>query len=432
VGWHRIAAYSQIEIYLILVTDALTNELITWETVLSTSPENVMFRQEFYPGEIPNFDNSLQEGVSLMDFLEYFWLDLVTEDHEVTIDFSSTFSTPSNPITIPQDINSVRIIGRGTSHVFNTHIVVANRVNPLIIELQNFTMQAPVGMDGIRSTSNSALELRFSGINRITGGAGTNAAAGQNGGRGGNGIYSVGTVSIYSIGQQISTIVGGNGGTVSDGGNPGGRGGDGGHGISANNINLRGEFNLRGGNGGQGGRGANNSGIGNHGRNGGAGGNGGIAVFTSGQVTFSQGMRFADIVGGTGGTGGRGGNGTSTSTYGGHGGIGGRGGHGIEGNMVTLNLSVMELFVRGGAGGTGGGAGSGTRAAGQTGRRGATGGNGGNAVYYTSTIVNNFSLSLFAGGDGGTGGHGGSMSGGASNGSRGHNGEDGGRIVQKR
>jgi hypothetical protein len=347
------------------------------------------------------------------------------------MDFSNIFSIPSNTITIPHNINSVRIIGRGINHLFNTHIVVANRVNPLIIEFQNFMMQAPVGMDGIRSNSSSALELRFSGINRINGGAGANAAAGQNGGRGGNGIYSVGNVNIYSIGQQRSTIFGGTGGAVADGGNPGGRGGNGGHGVTAKDINLRGEFNLRGGNGGQGGRGANNSGIGNHGRNGGNGGDGGTAIYASGEVAFSQGMRFADIAGGTGGIGGRGGNGTSTSTYGGHGGIGGRGGHGIEGNIVKLNLSAMELFVRGGAGGTGGGSGSGTRAAGQTGRRGGAGGNGGNAVFYTSTIENSFSLSLFERGVGGVGGHGGSMSGGASNGPRGHNGTDGGTVVRK-
>lgn len=428
VGWHRIAAYSLIEVYLILVTDAFTNELITWETVLSTSPENVMFRQEFYSGGIPNFDNSLAEGVSLLDFPAYFWLDLVPEEYDVTADFSSIFTTPPQILTITHDINSIRLIGRG-DYVFTTHIVIENRVNSLRMEFQNFAMQAPDGKHGISSTSNSALELRFSGVNRITGGVGENT---WHGGRGGNGIYSGGTVSIHTIGQQRTIIAGGSGRAGGNNGNPGGRGGDGGHGIVANNVNLRGEFYVTGGNGGQGGTGySRGGGLVNHGRTGGGGGNGGTAILASGQVTFSPAMRFAGIVGGIGGAGGRGGDTASTSSYGGWGGTGGRGGHGIEGNVVTLNLAAMQLSVRGGAGGAGGAAGRGIRAAGQRGRTGATGGNGGNAVYYTSSSVNDFSERLFVGGAGGAGGAGGPMGGGANTGFTGNWGQVGGTIVRR-
>jgi len=391
--------------------------------------------------------------------------------YEATLDYS--IFDPPIPITIPHNINSIRIVGRG-NHEFNTNIVVANRVNPLRIEFQNFVTQAAIGMHGISSTSNIPIDLYFSGVNKIVGGVGINVtAAGQNAGRGSNGISSVGAVNIYTIGHYKTTIEGGNGGTAGnnnnngnragnagDGGhgitafnvnmygvfyviggnggtggifgNPGGLGGAGGHGIVANNIDLCGDFNVIGGNGGLGGRGGDRgTGVSNNGRDGGAGGNGGTAIHASSQVIFSQSMLFADIVGGTGGTGGRGGNTDSSTSYGGWGGRGGRGGHGIEGNEVTLNLAVMTLSVRGGAGGIGGGAGRGFRAAGQEGRRGATGGDGGNAVYYTTTIVNYFSLELFKGGAGGTGGDGGPMNGGARTGPQGHSGAAGGAVENK-
>ncbi|MCL2522929.1 MAG: hypothetical protein FWE36_08740 [Erysipelotrichales bacterium] len=456
VGDYRLSLFAIADIYFIITTSLDNNNLLSMEAIISarTTPEP-RFGLDF---DVVGGNFGKTATTEMIDFPEYFWRDLPsigTGNHDMTLDFSNALLAPPQVISIANNLNSIRIIGRGINHVFNTHVMIENRINPLRIIFQDFAMQAPIGSDGIRSTNSNDLHLFFQGSNNIIGGQGAGTGAGR------NGIYSVGTVNVNSIGtlrtsiiggrsgtsgngghgiaanhvnlQGVFNITGGTGGAGADNGNPGGRGGDGGRGITAANVNLQGDFHITGGTGGTGGTGANRgSGVANHGRTGGAGGSGGTAIYATNQVMFSSHMRLANIIGGLGGVGGRGGNTNSSSSYGGWGGAGGRGGHGIEGNVVTINLSAMELSISGGAGGAGGGAGQGFRAAGQRGRTGATGGQGGHAVYYNNTIINNFSLLLFQGGNGGAGGSGGPMRGGAATGHVGSSGAVGGIIERKR
>jgi len=344
---------------------------------------------------------------------------------ETVFDFST--ANPTDFIIIPEDMTQAKIIGQYPNHTFNnTYIVIASRTTPLILELDNFGMEAPEEKIGIYSGSTIELTISFEGKNKIIGGAGKNAAsgAGQNGNEGTVAISVSGNLILTGDGDAI--ITGGAGtdgrtgtnqeinstaGSRLTGGNAG-SGGAGGDAIVASGFSLitaLGDVKITGGQGGAGGVGGTGRGTNgnNHmtsstGGRGGSGGIGGRGAVLSGNFSINSLLTLKNAAiyggnGGIGGTGGKGGRGYGGSEglyndTGGTGGVGGRGGDGgaavyfiNQNNIATGNLPSNQAIVQGGNGGTGGKGGQGGDARGSNitglqGRLGAggAGGNGGN------------------------------------------------------
>lgn len=259
--------------------------------------------------------------------------------------------------------------------------------------------------------------------------------SGENGGQGGNGIYTYGTVDIKLKSFEAH---GGNGGYGADGksqfvkydlsafysGYEGVRGGHGGNGgiavecdrFIANELSADCSIKLYSGNGGYGGNGgsgkdglngASGSSVapdGENGYNGGSGGNGGSSGYVL-KTNKAEANLYSVITlyggnggnGGRGGDGGDGGDGKSTSTWTKKGGNGGDGGYaGTGGNALTVtavNISGNLGWTihnptpgtggRGGAGGIGGQKGTGGFM-GSDGQKGETRPNGSNGRVVTS------------------------------------------------
>jgi len=338
---------------------------------------------------------------------------------EILLDFST--NNPPPIINIGPE-TPVRLIGQYPV-IFNTNIVVTSRTTPLILEFENFGIQAQVDTAAIHSGSPVNLTISFRGKNNIVGGTGRTAAngAGQSGNVGAAAINVNGNVIISGGGDAIITggagTAGSNGtnynikameGSQQRGGNAG-NGGGGGDGITASGLSLAtaiGDITIKGGNGGSGGvggsgRGTDGSGhmTASSGGNGGTGGVGGRGAVLTGNFSINLLLTLENAVisggnGGVGGTGGAGGQGYGAASgrsndNGGSGGSGGRGGKGgtaiyftNENNIASGNLPNNLLIVQGGIGGKGGNGGRGGDARGsniigQQGRLG-PGGSGGN------------------------------------------------------
>jgi len=466
VGYYRAAVYVTSRVHFVIITNAVTDELISWETAVSPVGQ-FTYRIEF--SETGIFNNAPSVGANLIDFAEEFWLQLEPSDTTL-LDFS-TRDAPQT-ITIPSNAPRARIIGQYPTRTFTgTSINIQARTTPLILELHNFGTVAPAGVVGLTSTGAGNIEIRLTGRNSVIGGVGNagetarapvisqrvNAAAGSNGSSGATAINVAGKLQINSNGGSLF-VQGGHGGDGGAGGsfagtedcwngqNHGGNGGNGaagGIGISSGGFIVEGigEVIITGGRGGNGGAGGTGRGRRDGGSNvgtipragdggrGGNGGAGGMGVNVSTEFTVSVfSTAIFRISGGAGGNGARGGNGgqgvngeaavNNSGGNAGRGGNGGVGGQGITVTQGTANASQpLLLQINGGAGGDGGRGGNGGRvwaglasgALRPRAGRGGIGGNGGaGGVGLREVGTTNFTTQTFPnilGGAGGTRGN---------------------------
>lgn len=309
-----------------------------------------------------------------------------TEGQGVIIDLTSKDAEINSTLEISGDVTAVKLVGRQGVTYKGLNIVVSSHDSyPLLIELENFSMQGSDVDGAIRSDSERSIYIKSSGISNEILGADSSPAVN---------VKS----DLYILGDAPLKIAGGNG---SDGvsaeslGVSGTAGSPGGTALIAKNlcIFIGSTIDLIGGNGGNGGDGKEGSNgypsyyghsdrnalfdgeDGGNGQAGGSGGDGGRGGFAYDVETIYLGSGVVYAVGGDSGNGGngkRGGNGGkgqesggwgTTAGDGGDGGNGGRGGNsyliGASDGEEKTTIKDGNLNRTDGLAGTPGTAGSG-------------------------------------------------------------------------
>jgi hypothetical protein len=362
----------------------------------------------------------VQRPVLELEHLVYFSFngsqEIISSDSKIILDYQNLSGVNLNTNLIVSDkIDDLTIIGNPNVIYKDYRLNIESRNKDLTITFNNFNFISHLNMSGIDASNivgDNKLIIKVIGLSSIKAGDGSTAA---NKSQDGSNAIITNNLDLLIEENASFTLNGGKGGdgvyTVNQ---VGGKGGNGGNGISAVNISTQGlgKLFVYGGNGGNGSDCTDTSG-----NNGGIGGNGGLGIQTT--SLYIRENTYIKVYGGNGGNGGIGATGPTGATgdkgedawvkvgYGSGkagdpgypGGQGGKGGDAGKGGMaITATIVINEsanLIIYGGTAGKGGKGGQGGR--------GGTGGQGGSSI-------NNWlygHINEGHGGNGGTGGQGG-------------------------
>ena len=335
----------------------------------------------------------------------------LTDIDIAVLDLSSYTGTASTVISVPSNIDSLKIIGKSSSTAINSRLMLGSRSKNLNLVLENVILEnsSSSAVVDLTGSGNYQVNIALVGANKITNkgtGAGISAKRVNIEGTGASLLVQAGSAGAtginctsLSVTNTTLKVYAGNGtaGTQADNGTSGTKGGTA---INASEyINLdNANVTVQGGNGGMGGAGTDGSGTsraaakagtaGKKGGDGGDGGSSGRAIYTKTCNIYGATTLLANqSVGGAGGAGANGtngGNGTNAEDRGfwsadsgidggagGNGGNGGKGGKGgdalvnvyCSSNMMVSSTAILTLYENlpgtGGSGGNGGQGGNG-------------------------------------------------------------------------
>jgi hypothetical protein len=304
-GYYRYTLFATCDAFATVVVDNNSNECYYEYAMMARTGSYFMSLDYSSDNEFAGEDGMLK--LKLTDHALESLPAVPEASDQRTYDISGMTGTDAGTITVPVDVNRIKIIG-DPSKIMTMNIVIGPRHADLKITLINVKFIAPDGKAAIKDESTTAsphtVIVEIVGDNMIAGGVGTKAVT--NGAAG----IDVGTRHSVSVtGKGDLAVIGGAGrnGDAWSGTN----GGNGGYGIYCRAVSFAsasGNIAVTGGNGGNGGSGANSSSLFSKGGSGGNGGNGGYAIASVEKPTDTSYLPMV-LTGGSGGNGGSGGSG---------------------------------------------------------------------------------------------------------------------------